>query len=99
MPFGFFAALAGSLILPVAGGRDRHITNGCTIRAVTDLGVASKITNQNHFIDRGHADLRILKNYTIHQCPVGLVPDAIMGELANRRQPQNYAIETVYGTF
>jgi hypothetical protein len=43
--------------------------------------------------------ISVLKNILIHQCPVGRVLIVIIAYLAFNCQTQNYALQTVYGTF
>ncbi|CFP70650.1 Uncharacterised protein [Bordetella pertussis] len=60
MPFGFLAALAAGLVLPLRGRGDRHVADGRPIRAVTHFRVATQIADENDFVDGCHADAPLL---------------------------------------
>src|SRR5690606_16996731 len=51
MPFGFFAALAGALVLPLRGGGNGHVADGGPIGAVAHFGIASQVADEYDFVD------------------------------------------------
>src|SRR5690606_25285021 len=54
VPFGFFAALARGLVLPLGRGGDGDVADRRTIGAVTDFGVTPQVADENDFVDGGH---------------------------------------------
>src|SRR5487761_110680 len=51
VPFGAFLALAGGLVAPGFGGRDRHVGDAGAVIGRTNLGVPAEIADQDHLVD------------------------------------------------
>src|SRR5580692_7330116 len=51
MPFGFFAPLAGSLVLPGIRRGEAQIGHRPTVLGATNFRIGAEVANQDHFVD------------------------------------------------
>src|SRR5688572_6697801 len=51
VPFGALAALAGGLVAPALGGRDRQVRHPGAVLEIADFGVPAEIAYEDHLID------------------------------------------------
>src|ERR1700733_2820688 len=61
MPFGFFAPLAGTLVLPGFRSGEPQICDRPPVLGATDFGIGAQIADQDHLVDASrHATLRFI---------------------------------------
>src|SRR5690606_22519053 len=60
VPLGFFATLAGGLVLPLGGGGDGDVADRRAVGAVAHFGVAPQVADENDFIDRCHGEIPLV---------------------------------------